>query len=121
MRERLLRQRSFTSQPPPRKLCVDDESLDSLGWCAMVPPLFWVPRIRVVKSLGCLNKSGSKSISYESGVTGNLFIVCKLNSNTLYFSSYRILGNYCFRAALSNFIIIVHYRQKMVTRSPKQR
>ena len=43
-------ERLFTchiSQPPPRKLCVDDESLDSLGWCALVPPLFWVPRIRV--------------------------------------------------------------------------
>ena len=48
MHERLLRQ-SFClhSQPPPRKLCVDDESLDSLGWCALVSPLFWVPYIRV--------------------------------------------------------------------------
>ena len=48
MRERLLRQ-SFRlhSQPPPRNLCVDGESVDSLGWCALVPPLFWVPLIRV--------------------------------------------------------------------------
>ena len=35
------------SQSPPRKLCVDDESLDSLGWCALVPSLPKVPRIRV--------------------------------------------------------------------------
>ena len=26
---------------------MDDESLDSLGWCALVPPLPKVPRIRV--------------------------------------------------------------------------
>ena len=53
MRERLLRQSVWLHSqpppppPPPRKLCVNDESLDSLGWSAMVPPLFWVPRIRV--------------------------------------------------------------------------
>ena len=30
-----------------RLLCVNDESLDTLGWCALVPPLIWVPRVRV--------------------------------------------------------------------------
>ena len=48
MRERLLRQSvCLYSQSPPSKLCVDDESLDSLGWCALVPPLPKVLRIRV--------------------------------------------------------------------------
>ena len=50
MRERLLRHGvCLHSQPPTRKLCVAHESLrlDSLCWCALVPPLFWVPRIRV--------------------------------------------------------------------------
>ena len=36
---------TFTTTAP--KVCVDEESLDSFGWCALVPPLFWVPRIRV--------------------------------------------------------------------------
>ena len=26
---------------------MDDESLDSLSWCALVPPLVWVPHSRV--------------------------------------------------------------------------
>ena len=50
------------SQPPPRNLCVDDESLDSLGWCALVPPLFLVPRIRVVDHIGSLS-TDTKSLS----------------------------------------------------------
>ena len=29
------------------QICLDDESLDLLGWCALVPPLPKVPRIRV--------------------------------------------------------------------------
>ena len=36
-----------TTSPKVVRDCVDDESLDSLDWCALVPPLFWVPRIRV--------------------------------------------------------------------------
>ena len=35
------------SQRPPRKLGVDGESLDLLGWCVLVSPLFWVPHMRV--------------------------------------------------------------------------
>ena len=43
MCKRLLRHSvCLHSQPPSRKLCVNDESLDSLGWCELVPPLFWV-------------------------------------------------------------------------------
>ena len=64
MRQRLLRQSvCLHSQLRPRKLCVDDESLDSLGWCALVPPLFFVPRIRVarirVHSENIFNKSNA--------------------------------------------------------------
>ena len=33
MRECLLTERLFTFTTTPRKLSVDDESLDSLGWC----------------------------------------------------------------------------------------
>ena len=40
-------ERLFNSQSLPRKLCVDDESLDSLEWFALVPPLLKVPRTRV--------------------------------------------------------------------------
>ena len=44
----LLRQSVCThSQPLPRKLCVDDNSLDSLVWCALVLPLFWALRTLV--------------------------------------------------------------------------
>ena len=36
-----------TTAPKVVRDCLDDESLDSIDWCALVPPLFWVPRIRV--------------------------------------------------------------------------
>ena len=40
-------ERLFTLQSPPRKLCVDEESLDSPGWYALVLPLPKVSRICV--------------------------------------------------------------------------
>ena len=65
MRKRLLRQSvCLHSQSRPRKLCVDDDLLDSLGWCA---PFLWVPRIRV-SSLRRWSRAIALLIVYEKDV-----------------------------------------------------